>query len=81
MEIEGLKRDFGDKLCFHGGIDTQHTLPHGTVEDVRDEVRRCISVLGEGGGDILAPCHTILPDAPLDNVIAMYETAYEFGRQ
>jgi len=79
MEREGLKRDFGDRLIFHGSMDNQQTLPFGTVEDVRREVLENIAVLGRGGGYILAPCHRIQSLTPPENVVAMYEEAYENG--
>ena len=72
-----LKALFGDELSFHGAIDTQTTLPFGTVEDVRQEVRERIEVLGRGGGYILAPTHNIQPDTPVERILAMYETAVE----
>ncbi len=81
MEREGLKRDFGDRLIFHGGVDNQHTLPFGTTEDVRQEVIDNIRIFGEGGGYILAPCHNIQAVGPAENVVAMYETGYEYGWQ
>ena len=79
MEREGLKRDFGDKLIFHGGVDNQYTLPFGTVEEVRQEVIDNYRILGEGGGYILAPCHNIQSVGPAENVVAMYETGYGYG--
>jgi uroporphyrinogen decarboxylase len=79
MEREGLKRDFGDKLVFHGGVDNQRTLPFGSVEDVRREVIDNLRILGEGGGYILAPCHNIQAVGPPENVVAMYEAGYEHG--
>ena len=79
MEREGLKRDFGDKLIFHGGVDNQHTLPFGSVEDVRQEVIDNLRILGEGGGYILGPCHNIQAVGPPENVVALYETGYEYG--
>jgi uroporphyrinogen decarboxylase len=79
MEREGLKRDFGDRLIFHGGVDNQRTLPFGTVEDVKKEVTDNIRILGQGGGHILAPCHNIQSITPLENIVAMYETGYERG--
>lgn len=79
MEREGLKRDFGDKLIFHGGVDNQYTLPFGTVEEVRQEVIDNLRILGEGGGYILAPCHNIQSVGPAENIVAMYETGYEYG--
>jgi uroporphyrinogen decarboxylase len=80
MEREGLKRDFGDTLIFHGGMDNQQTLPFGTVEDVRREVIENIEILGKGGGYILAPCHNIQSVSPAENIVAMYEAGYEYGK-
>jgi len=79
MDREGLKRDFGHKLVFHGAMDNQETLPFGTVDDVRREVIDNVRILGEGGGYILAPCHNIQAIGPPENVVAMYETAYQRG--
>jgi len=78
MDREGLKRDFGDKLIFHGGVDNQKTLPFGTVEDVRKEVIDNINILGKEGY-ILAPCHNIHVNTPPENVVAMYQTGYQEG--
>ncbi len=81
MEMEGLKRDFGHRLCFHGGIDNQKTLPFGTPEEVRAEVRHAIDALSpDGTGYILAPCHNIQAVSPLENVVAMYDEAFRYGR-
>ena len=80
MDRERLKRDWGDLVIFHGGVDNQHTLAFGSVEKVRDEVRYNIQVLGEGGAYILAPCHNIQAISPPENVVAMYETGYECGQ-
>ena len=79
MDREGLKRDFGDRLVFEGAMDNQYTVPFGTVEEVRQEVRDNIRILGEGGGFILTPCHNIQVVGPPENVVAMYDTAYEEG--
>jgi uroporphyrinogen decarboxylase len=79
MDRQGLKRDFGDRLVFHGGVDNQKTLPFGSVDDVRAEVRENLEIFGQGGGYILAPCHNIQAVSPAENVVAMYETAYEYG--
>ncbi len=79
MDPAGLKRDFGDRLCFHGAVDTQSTLPFGTEEDVVAEVRDRIEVLGKGGGYIMAPVHTVEPDVPVENLLAAYRAARECG--
>jgi uroporphyrinogen decarboxylase len=75
MDPEALKRDFGDRLTFCGLVSTQHTLPHGTVSDVRREVEHRIRVVGRNGGYILAPAHCIQPDTPVENVLEVYRVA------
>jgi uroporphyrinogen decarboxylase len=79
MEREGLKRDFGDKLLFHGAMDNQRILPFGTVDEVREEAQENIRTLGAGGGYVLAPCHNIQAVTPPENIVAMYETGYACG--
>ncbi len=78
MERERLKRDFGSRVVLHGGMDNQYTLPFGTAAEVRLEVLDNIRILGEGGGYILAPCHNIQAITPVENILAMYETGYEY---
>jgi len=79
MEIEGLKRDFGSRISFYGGIDIQETLPLGSVEEVEREVAHTIEVLGEGGGYLLSPTHNIQPDTPVENIFAVYRTSGSMG--
>lgn len=79
ISLDWLQETYGDRLCFHGGIENQGILPFGTAEQVREEVRHCIGTLGRGGGYILAPCHNIQAVTPVENILAMYETAYEEG--
>jgi uroporphyrinogen decarboxylase len=81
MDRAGLKRDFGDQVILHGGVDNQQTLPFGTVDDVRREVIENIEILGANGGYILAPCHNIQPVTPPENVVALYDTGYDYGRR
>lgn len=75
MDPATIKHDYGDRLTFCGLVSTQQTLPHGTVQEVREEVRHRLDVVGKGGGYILAPAHTIEPDVPVENVLAMYAEA------
>ena len=75
MDAAGLKRDFGDRLTFNGGVDTQELLPHANVDRVREETRRLIECLGRDGGFILAPAHVFQADVPVANVAAVYEVA------
>ena len=74
MDIFALKRNYGRHLCFAGGISTQWTLPFGTPEQVRDETRRCIEVMGAGGGYVVAPAKPILPGVPLANAVALIDS-------
>ena len=80
MEPEKLKSSFGDKVTFHGGCDTQHLLPFGTVEEVRTESKKLIEIFGKGGGYIFGPSQEFLPDIPLDNILAMYEVGRKSKR-
>ena len=80
MDRAALKRDFGDQIVFHGAMDNQYTLAFGTVDEVRQEVIDNLQILGDGGGYILAPCHNIQAISPPENIVAMYETAYEHSR-
>ncbi len=79
MEPERLKAAYGDRITFHAGLDQQHTIPFGSVEDVRAEVRSKIGLLAPGGGYIFSPCHNLQPDVPPQNIVAMYQAAHEFG--
>lgn len=79
MDLGTLKREFGRDLCFHGSVDVQHTLPYGTPQDVRDEVRRRMEAGKPGGGFIIGPAHNIQPDAPTENILALFEACEEFG--
>ncbi len=73
METEVLKAAYGDRLTFHGGVDTQGVLPHGTVDEVRQETRRVIDSLGKGGGYILMASQGFEGDVPLENIEALYQ--------
>lgn len=77
MDPARLKQQYGDRIAFWGGIDTQRLLPHGAPEEVAAEVRRLFDILGRSGGWVLAAVHNIQPDVPPENVLAMFET----GRQ
>jgi uroporphyrinogen decarboxylase len=78
--LAALKASYGDRLCFHGGVDNQQTLPFGTPEDVRAQVARLVSTLGsDGTGFIVAPCHNLQANTPVENILSMYESAHEYG--
>ena len=73
MQPESLKRDFGDRLCFHGGIDMQELLPKGTPAEVTAGAQHYCDVLGRSGGYILGPAHLFQPDVPPENILAVYQ--------
>jgi uroporphyrinogen decarboxylase len=77
--LEELKARWGDRLTFCGAIDTQRILPRGTPEEVRDEVRRVIEILGPGGGYMVSSVHTVMNDVPAGNVLTMVDAVEEFG--
>jgi uroporphyrinogen decarboxylase len=77
MDPRELKRRFGERLCFEGGVSVQTTLPFGTPEDVRQEVEELIGVLGAGGGYILGPSHAVQAGTPPENIVAMFDTALD----
>jgi len=81
MNTAELKKEFGDRLSFHGSVDIQQTLPLGRPEDVRAEVRDRIRVLGRGGGFILCTTHNIQEDTPIKNILAMYKAAKRFSKR
>jgi uroporphyrinogen decarboxylase len=70
-----LKEQYGDRLCFEGGLSVQKTLPFGTVDDVRREVEERIRVLGRNGGYIFGPSHAIQAGTPPENIVAMFDAA------
>lgn len=81
MDPVELKKRFGEQIVFWGGgADTQHVLPFARPEEVVEHVRKLIEILAPGGGYVFASVHNIQPPTPPQNVIAMYRTAYEYGR-
>jgi uroporphyrinogen decarboxylase len=80
MEPAALKREFGTDLVFWGGgVDTQGVLPHGTPQEVKDDVRRNIEALAPGGGFVFNTVHNIQADVPPQNIVAMWEALQEYG--
>jgi len=73
MDPKELGKEFGKDIVFFGGIDEQKTLPNGTIEDVKAEVRQRIEELGKFNGYIVSPSHDFQPDTPIENILAIYE--------
>lgn len=73
MDPRTYKERYGDRLTFYGGIDVERTLPFGTPEEVRGEIRSMARIMGRDGGYILQSSHTILEDVPMENIVAYIE--------
>ncbi|MCP4180653.1 MAG: uroporphyrinogen decarboxylase [bacterium] len=73
MDVYDMKKKYGDKLSFWGGISTQKTLPYGSVNQIKDETRQLMKNIGKDGGYIVAPAHCIPGDAKPENIAAMIE--------
>ncbi len=79
MEAQGLKDRFGDRLTFWGGsIDTQNTLPFGSPEQVRAEVKERIEIFGRGGGFIFNTVHNVQARVPAENLLALYQAVRDY---
>ena len=78
MEPAGLKARFGERITFWGGgVNTQQTLPFGTPDEVRAEVRERRRIFATGGGFIFNPIHNVQARTPVANILAMFETLQE----
>jgi len=79
MEPAALKRDFGAEVAFWGGaVDTQDVLPHGTPQQVRDDVWRNLDALAPGGGYVFNAVHNIQADVPPANILALWDALREY---
>jgi len=80
MKPEVLKRQFGGEICFWGGgVDAQHILPSGTPAEVAENVRNNLNAFMPGGGYVFNNVHNVQGEVPAENLLAMYDTAYECG--
>ncbi len=80
MDPSELKRRFGDRIAFWGGgVDTQRTLPFGTPDQVRRQVRERIMIFGQGGGFVFNTIHNVQAKVPVENLLAMYEAVRDYG--
>jgi len=76
MDVAWMKRTYGDRITFYGGLSLQHTLPYGSPDEVKAEVRWLQETIGKGGGFVLSPSHDVTRDVPLENLVAMIEAIH-----
>lgn len=80
MALADLKRKFGARLCFQGGISIQKTMPYGTPDDVRRDVKALADIARADGGYIFCTSHNIQADTPTENILALLDAYHEYGR-
>ena len=81
MDPQTLADEFGDRVTFWGGgVDTQHTLPFGTPDEIRAQVRERMHIFGQGGGFVFNPIHNVQAGVPVENLLALYEAVAEFSK-
>ena len=80
LDHQAIKREYGDGLAFWGGVSAQRNLSFGTPAQVREEVKRCIDTLGEGGGYLIGPNHMVEPEVPWENLMAFFEAVEKYGK-
>lgn len=76
---KAIKDEYGDQLCFMGGIDLREAM-NGTKEDVTADVKRCLDIFGKGGGYILTPANHLQHDVPPENIVALFDAGRKLGR-
>jgi hypothetical protein len=80
MEANNLKDKYGDKFVFWGGgVDTQQTLPFGSPDEVKKQVKERLEIFSKNGGYVFNTIHNIVGKTPIENIIAMYEAVIEFN--
>jgi uroporphyrinogen decarboxylase len=78
MSLEQISKKYGDKLAFHGGIDTQRILPFGTPSEVMSAMKHCVETLGANKRYVIAPSQEIMNDVPTDNIKALIDGIYKY---
>jgi uroporphyrinogen decarboxylase len=79
MDLAELKKQFGKDVTLIGGVDCSQLLPFGKPQEIRDEVKRLLDIGAPGGGFIIGDSSCILPDTPVENLLAFYETVHKYA--
>lgn len=78
MDIEQMKRDYGERICLIGNVDIRYTLTRGTTQEVEAEVKSRIDTIGKGGGYIISSSNSIPNYCKLENVLAMRDAIVKY---
>jgi len=79
MDVNCLAHEFGGRVCFNGGLDIQGTLIRGSPKEIKNEMKHLIKIFGRhNGGYIINTSHSIMPETPLDNIVALLEAVLEY---
>lgn len=78
MEPHRLKTEFGDRLTFYGGVDTQELLPKGDAEEIDREVRTLLDCISASGGYVFSAAHNLQGDVPPQSIVAMFDSAKRY---
>lgn len=81
MDFEEIYNKYGNQISFHGTIGTQTTMPHGTPDEVREQVRRNLKIAGRKGGLLVAPTHMLEPEVPFENILAYVQACREYENE
>ena len=80
MSLANLKKLFGENICFHGGVSIQRTMPYGSREEIRREVKSIADIARQDGGYIFCTSHNIQADTPLENIVTLMDAYLHYGR-
>jgi uroporphyrinogen decarboxylase len=72
MDIEEVKREYGDRLCLMGNMDLDHLMPFGTPEEIAEQANWLCENIGKEGGFILSTCNILMDTIPVENARAIY---------
>lgn len=81
MSLADLRKLYGNSICFQGGVSIQKTMPFGTPDEIRKEVKSIAEVVGQDGGYIFCTSHNIQADTPTKNILALLEAYLQYGRR
>jgi uroporphyrinogen decarboxylase len=80
MSLANLKKRFGKSICFHGGVSIQKTMPYGSRDEIRHEVKSIADIAKQDGGYIFCTSHNIQADTPVENIMTLMEAYLQYGR-